>query len=204
MRFLLVLLCGCSFAFTESPKPDKPDVPCNASEASPVADAVFAIGFGIGAAAALTDGLNSSSSDRSDEITAAVITGLFAGVFGLSARSGLINVSACRRHNKELYDQQQAAATAPPQVSPARRDAWQLTKQAAIAARNGDCATVAALEQVVLGLDTEFHGTVFMRDPAIVRCMQSVETPVTPPGETQPAPPPTAPPAAPVAPSATP
>jgi hypothetical protein len=52
---------------------------------------------------------------------------------------------------------------------------------------------VMALEQVVLGLDTEFHGTVFMRDAAIVHCMQTTEVPVQPPGETPPAPAPTPP-----------
>ncbi|HEX5061213.1 MAG TPA: hypothetical protein VFV99_17725 [Kofleriaceae bacterium] len=191
MRLLLVLLCGCSLIFTEGPKPETPDKPCNASEAAPVADATFAVLYGIAAFAFVAD--MDSSSDNGDQVTGVVITGLVAGLFGLSARSGLINVSACRRHNNELYEQQQAAAAAPPEIPRARRDAWQLTKQAAIAARNGDCATVAALEQVVLGLDTEFHGTVFMRDAAIVHCMQTTEVPVQPPGETPPAPAPVAP-----------
>jgi hypothetical protein len=52
-----------------------------------------------------------------------------------------------------------------------REAAWELTKQAAEAARAQDCTQVQAISPRVHELDSEFHGSVFMRDAAILRCM---------------------------------
>ena len=53
-----------------------------------------------------------------------------------------------------------------------RRTAWELTKQAADAARVADCTQVQAIAPRVRELDLEFHGVVFMRDIAIQRCLR--------------------------------
>ena len=53
-----------------------------------------------------------------------------------------------------------------------RAEAWELTKQAAEAARERDCAQVEAIDPRVRDLDLEFHGVVFMRDVAIQRCLR--------------------------------
>lgn len=53
-----------------------------------------------------------------------------------------------------------------------RAAAWELTKQAADAARSQDCTQVQAIAPRVHELDTEFHVSVFMRDVAIQRCLR--------------------------------
>ncbi|HSD87661.1 MAG TPA: hypothetical protein VLB44_09100 [Kofleriaceae bacterium] len=53
-----------------------------------------------------------------------------------------------------------------------RAEAWELTKQAAEAARERDCVQVEAIDPRVRELDLEFHGVVFMRDVAIQRCLR--------------------------------
>lgn len=53
-----------------------------------------------------------------------------------------------------------------------RRAAWELTKQAADAARSRDCTQVQAIAPRVRDLDHEFHVTVFMGDVAIQRCLR--------------------------------
>jgi hypothetical protein len=49
--------------------------------------------------------------------------------------------------------------------------AWALTKQAAEAARRGDCATVQDRDARVARLDRAFHAVVFARDVAIRACL---------------------------------
>jgi hypothetical protein len=53
-----------------------------------------------------------------------------------------------------------------------RAEAWELTKQAATAAREYDCTQVQAIDPRVRDLDREFHGIVFLRDVAIRRCLR--------------------------------
>ena len=48
-----------------------------------------------------------------------------------------------------------------------------LTERAAGAARGGNCARVRRLEQRVRVYDTEVHDFVLMRDPEIVRCLET-------------------------------
>jgi hypothetical protein len=53
-----------------------------------------------------------------------------------------------------------------------RATAWELTKQAASAARSEDCTQVQAIAPRVRDLDGDFHGSVFLRDAAIQRCLR--------------------------------
>jgi hypothetical protein len=56
--------------------------------------------------------------------------------------------------------------------TPDRRDeAWELTKLAAAAARDGKCDLVCVNDRIVREIDFEFHEVVFMRDVAIARCL---------------------------------
>ena len=62
-----------------------------------------------------------------------------------------------------------------------RDDAWALTKAAAAAARAGDCKTVRKLDRRVLGLDADFHNTVFLADVGIGRCLEpAITAPLAP------------------------
>jgi hypothetical protein len=54
-----------------------------------------------------------------------------------------------------------------------RLEAWELTKQAGVAAREKDCTQVEAIDPRVRDLDQDFHVVVFMRDAAIQRCLRS-------------------------------
>lgn len=60
----------------------------------------------------------------------------------------------------------------PTQHERKRAAAWELTKQAATAARDRDCTQVQAIDPRVRDLDLEFHLSVFMRDAAIQRCLR--------------------------------
>ncbi len=53
-----------------------------------------------------------------------------------------------------------------------RATAWELTKQAAGAARERDCTQVQAIAPRVRELDMDFHVSVFMRDVAIQHCLR--------------------------------
>lgn len=53
-----------------------------------------------------------------------------------------------------------------------RQEAWELTKQAGLAAREQDCTQVEAIDPRVRDLDFDFHVSVFMRDAAIQRCLR--------------------------------
>jgi hypothetical protein len=52
-----------------------------------------------------------------------------------------------------------------------REQAWQMTKLAAKAARDGDCASALETGKLVANLDADFHATVFVHDAAIARCL---------------------------------
>lgn len=63
-------------------------------------------------------------------------------------------------------------ATGPTLRQRNRAEAWELTQEAATAARTEDCTHVQALAPKVRELDTDFHLVVFMRDVAIQRCLR--------------------------------
>jgi hypothetical protein len=174
------LLCGCSFTFVNAPKAGQP---CNDSEASPIADSAISVLTGL-TTISLIGEATGEFGDR-DAAGFAVVTGALTATFVASAVSGFSNVGKCRKQEKQEYDEAVAAQrNAPPEVPAARKDAWQMTKQAQLAARSGDCETVATLDQVVSTVDPEFYRTVFMRDAAIAHCMSTREIPVEPPATT--------------------
>jgi hypothetical protein len=179
---IAIMLTGCSWAFTTSPEPNKP---CEGSEASPIADAAIAVSFGVATIFAAQEAAMPYGDD--DAIGVAVVTGVIAGLYGASGITGFDRIGKCRRHEKQLYEdslRRQTAAAAPVIQ---RRDAWQLTKQAQVAARAGDCATVYTIDEVLRGVDAEFHRTVFARDHAIIQCIAAREIPIEAPGTTPPA-----------------
>jgi hypothetical protein len=56
-------------------------------------------------------------------------------------------------------------------VQQQREAAWALTKEAAAAARDGNCARVVELDANVKAMDAELHASTFARDIAIQRCL---------------------------------
>jgi hypothetical protein len=178
---LALLLSGCSFMFTTAPEPNKP---CNTSEVSPISDAAIAVVLGLGTLGAIVETTEPYGDD--DAKAAAITVGLFTALFTASAIKGFDNIGQCRRHQKRLYEESLTAQAAEPMPVSTRIDAWQMTKQAKAAARAGDCDTVAALEQVVRNLDSEFYRTVFARDHAIIQCTATREIPIAPPSATPP------------------
>jgi|LNFM01.1.fsa_nt_gb hypothetical protein len=76
----------------------------------------------------------------------------------------------------------------------ARDEAWQLSKAAFVAARQGNCDTVVALSRAIKDLDWDMHLTVFLRDVAVQKCLvaSDLEGPPTdrpPPDDRDEAPP---------------
>jgi hypothetical protein len=53
----------------------------------------------------------------------------------------------------------------------ARRQAWELTKQAQAAARANDCGSVLTISGKVQTTDADFYDTIFIKDAAIRRCL---------------------------------
>jgi hypothetical protein len=205
MRIVLVLVVvavtGCSFFTTRSPSTNDPQATCNTSEAGPAIDTAWAVVGALSAVAILQDQYND------ERVTSALLVGGVTALFAGAAAYGFSNTGKCRRRTKELLAdeqaQQQRAAGRPSETS-VRDDAWQLTKQAQLAARSGDCPTVFALDDVVRGMDAELH-RVFSRDAAIISCMSTKEITVTPPSEAAPqGQPSTSPPSSPPAPASRP
>lgn len=57
----------------------------------------------------------------------------------------------------------------------ARDEAWQLSKAAFLAARQGNCAKVQELSVAIRELDSDMHLTVFLRDAAVQKCVVAAE-----------------------------
>jgi hypothetical protein len=124
-------------------------------------------------------------------ITSAALTGAtddarpFVPVFSVVSALGIISYAIVELSNP--------VARAPEETLEQRHHRWAkiLTERAAGAAREGRCARVRRLRVRVQSYDRELHDFVFMRDPEIVRCLESGETePVAP---APPTPPPTPP-----------
>lgn len=68
--------------------------------------------------------------------------------------------AAARQHATEMFAQQREAA-------------WQLTKEAQQAARDGNCARVLEIDPNVQAMDAELYASTFITDIAIQRCIGS-------------------------------
>ena len=70
----------------------------------------------------------------------------------------------------DIYDEEPPSQSA---QTRADEEAWEMTKRAREAARAGDCGRVKKIEPTVKAKDPSFHDVVFMRDAAILRCLQA-------------------------------
>ncbi len=97
---------------------------------------------------------------------------------GSRARSSLLGLAATL-----IAALSTSSVAAPPPDRAVRERAWELTKEAAAAARTDDCAAVATLAVRVRVLDLDFYTVVFARDAAIARCLASSPLPEPPPSD---------------------
>jgi hypothetical protein len=88
-----------------------------------------------------------------------------------AAAWGYTTVAACRRALRDQDGVREQQADRERKRDEVRAHAWSLTKSAAQAARQGDCATVAELDVQLRAVDLDFHNTVFVGDVAIARCL---------------------------------
>jgi hypothetical protein len=131
------------------------------------------IGFGVGIltiGALLAAGAagNGGETDPKHFAPPILVLGALVTVIGLVALASTVTTTP-RTHAPAVLMVDPAAA--------ARARAWELTKQAAAAARADDCATVATHDVTVKQLDADFHATVFLRDAAIARCLAPPPSP---------------------------
>lgn len=168
----VLVLAACSFTGVESPRWVAPGrVECHADIGVPTVDALVAVGS-LSALIALharwqsEDGLDAYL-DRDGMI----LLGTLGALSAAAALYGFHEVGRCERAQEALRARQLAASEQARARRAAREAAWQATKQAAAAARAGDCTTVARLDTDVHALDAVFHETVFVRDVAIAHCL---------------------------------
>jgi hypothetical protein len=158
---LLLLVGGCSFGMTSSPRPHKP---CTTSDTAPIIDTVSAVA--LAAASVVVVVQSGEDYTTSDASAYATMTGVTAFIYTIAATRGWMNVRSCRDHDIELRHEARVA-----QQKKAQEGMWKLARQAAASARSGDCATVAGVDRALKQVDAEFHATVFVRDEAIARCL---------------------------------
>jgi hypothetical protein len=199
---LLLLVGGCSFALTESPRPHKP---CTTSDVAPIIDT--AAGVGLAAFSIYLVARGGDDYAESNDSAYATMTGVSAFIYAIAATRGWGNVSACRDHQIEIDHERELAqkSKVPP---PAPDEVWRLVRLASAAARDGNCAAVVGIGRALREIDAQFHDTVFMKDEAVVRCLatprqtghsQAQPQPEAAPTEpTQPEPTPTPAPAPPI------
>jgi hypothetical protein len=167
---IIALLAGCTLAVNGPPKERKGAelVDCTTNYLAPVLDTIAFV-------ADSTATIVWAKSDTFDDCEALGCTILPFGVVGmivlpLVAAHGFDLVHRCRT-TKERVTRERAIEEAAVKRADDRERAWRLTKQAATAARAGDCEAVREADKAVRAADEEFHATVFVRDVAIARCL---------------------------------
>ncbi len=171
----LILLHGCSLAFTSKPAAS-PQASCVDSYLPPVADSLGILGsllVGTGTLVGL------AASDRPTGVVPALGVAVAGTVlYTVSAVHGYHNVAAC-------IDAEHATVPPPPPpperlpdvplveaAQPRDPHAAQLTRQAHDAALRHQCAAVRAMDGRVRELDAEYHTRVFVVDPPIAACLE--------------------------------
>jgi hypothetical protein len=116
-------------------------------------------------------GLADNTHDRVMDVGDAVKTAAWFSVpLAISSGVGFWKITACRSAKRAAS----ASAEDSKRTSAAAHDrerAWMLTRNAASAARAGDCATVIALDAEISELDPAFHTKVFLADVGIKNCL---------------------------------
>jgi hypothetical protein len=176
VALLMVVVAGCSFGLTSAPEPHRP---CPTSLLGPAIDSAIAIGSLVASIGIVVEGGENYAQSSSSAY--ASMAGITAALFTVAATRGFQNVGECKAHQRELA--REALASRPFVPPPERLAAWDLTKKAAVAARQGDCQAVASADRALVDIDREFRDTVFARDVAIARCLAK---PASTPAATQP------------------
>jgi len=192
------LATGCSFINVHGAPP-----PCTDNYVLPIIDGVVVSGalVGIGVAYA---GRDKNSSVNVLENWAAGMSVVPALPLAVSALYGLTKVSNCRAAKPRQPSTHPDAEPRQPSTHPdadgasarlaARNRASTLNENARVAARAGDCETVRRIHPQVLGLDADFHATVFPADVGISRCLEpAITAPPIAPAPAPHTPPPTPP-----------
>lgn len=162
-RVLIALLPACSLTVVAAPKPDARVHDCTSHYTAPIVD------VGLFAATATATAVVTARHDYA-ECNALGCLGLPFAIAALivlpiAALHGFDTVHRCRADQAYI-----AGVEAKARRDEIRHRAWVLTKEAATAARAGDCARVRRTAAVVEDLDREFHSAVFARDVAIASC----------------------------------
>ena len=165
-----VALSSCSFVFMKKAPPRDPGtrpVVCSQSNAFSYVDSIGAGVSVIIAALFLGRGFGPGGADMEERILL-VPLGIGAAAttvaYGWSAISANRSAERCRAFNAP------PPVVEVPATNQVRDEAWEITKGAAAAARNGDCAEVIAAGEKVRALDSEFYEVVFLGDAAIAKC----------------------------------
>jgi hypothetical protein len=141
------------------------------------------IGVGVGLGMAAGGGIIASNpgGEPQNAMGNAMIGATLAGVGGVVLLGSLIGLSIGswqREHANAKSDSEQGAAAEslaePARVAPARDDARSLTKRALDEAGSGNCTSVGELAVVVRDIDPDWHATVFVRQPALAKCLVAV------------------------------
>jgi hypothetical protein len=173
MRAALVLLAGCT-AFVNGPPKERKDVTpvidCTDSYTLPSID--MALTAALAGATIAGWKYSDSLTEECDGLGCFILPMATAMIIimPLVTLHGFERVHACREV-KERDQRWRVEEEARNTRARAREHAWVLTKQAALAARNGNCELVRETSAKVRAEDADFHATVFVHDVAIARCL---------------------------------
>lgn len=155
-------------------------VECTTSYAAPVAHTVLAAWLAAGAIVLVQSLRNSDDPEACGGVCPLFLAQLIAGapIVALYAAHSYAQVHACRATQAQVRTEiaeDEADAANRTEQREVRERAWKLTLAAQTDARAGNCDAVRTTSATVLGLDAEFHGSVFVRDVAIARCIGPAE-----------------------------